>query len=689
MTTYAPELAQSNGNGDGAYQPASGSTKSEGELLRLCQERLRQARSDRSRYEGTWSLCQHYLAGKQWVALTGGRDQRVVALAETDEWRDRVRITVNVLTRYVWTAVGKIVSDELRPDFTFLAESTATKEYASQANAAWRFGYENEIEGDRQVKSAILKMLTYGTGALHARYDFGAGRVSATLPIGEDGQPLTYDMEEARAVVAAAHEQDVYLPTRDLREGALCWDPYGPQNIFVPPGIDDEKNFPWLILGRTYDLDSLKLLYPDAADLQSEPLQASDRIGSFMDAGGQADNTVGKVENATMVYTKFCRPSTDYPNGYKVIWAQDRILEVKPTLPYEVSGVKKAGIVFLKWRPVPNRFWAIGMVEPGIGPQFELNRSVSQDVEMKDRNLGRVYVTKGTITGMNRPQGFPMEVVELAPGAPPPVETAGMSNPNLQAQTEMQKQHISDTLGMGATSLGQAPRGVSAYSAFAFMVEQDDKDLIAANQDLRDRIAELAGYSLQDIRAFKGPEWKISMAGPEGQMQNFIFDATQIPPEFVVVAKRTVAIPKAQSAELQKIFDIFDRSISSGRPLPLDWLWESLDQGRALELPKSQDATQRQKAELENMLIPQGQPMMPAPEDDDESHVNVHVAAKVAYMMNPQVVALFDQHIQMHIMSAQNKMRASALATQEAAGNSGPKFENQAAPAGAAQPPIS
>jgi hypothetical protein len=267
------------------------------------------------------------------------------------------------------------------------------------------------------------------------------------------------------------------------------------------------------------------------------------------------------------------------------------------------------------------------------------------------------------------------------------METTGVSNPNIAAQTEMQKQHISDTLGMGATSLGQAPRGVSAYSAFAFMVEQDDKDLIAANQDLRDRIAEAAHYSIQDIRTFKGQEWQVAMAGPENQMQSFIFNAKQIPAEFVIIAKRSVAIPRAQSAEIQKIFDIFDRSVSSGRPLPLDWLWDSLEQGRALKLPKSQDATQRQKAELENMLLAQGQMMPVAPEDDDESHTNVHVAGKVAHMLNPQIQMIFDQHIQMHIANAQQKMQASALATQEAAGHEGPKFSNQAASSGAAAVP--
>ena len=112
--------------------------------------------------------------------------------------------------------------------------------------------------------------------------------------------------------------------------------------------------------------------------------------------------------------------------------------------------------------------------------------------------------------------------------------------------------------------------------------------------------------------------------------------------------------------------------------------------GKALPLPKSQDATQRQKAELENMVLVHGQMVQPASEDDDEMHVNVHVAGKAAHQMIPgqeMIVQIFDQHIQHHIFNAQQKMQAAALATQNAAGHEGPQHANANAAAGAAQPP--
>ena len=683
MTTTATEAP---------YSPdTSGSTESERKLVKDAEEKIQAASNARKPYEGTWNLCQHFLAGKQWTALSDEREARVISLKDTDEYRDRVRITINVLTRYIWTAVGKIAADDLRPDFTFTTQSKEAEQYASQANAAWRFGYENEIEGDRRIKSAILKMLTYGTSAIRARYDFGAGPVVATVPVVE-GKAIT-DMTQARKIVAMAQQQGIQLEFKEIRAGRLAWDDYGPFEIFAPPGIDDDARFPWLALGRAVDLDELKLIYPDTADgLKEESLQSVSKVTTLKDASSGTSNEIGKLKNHTMVYSLFHRPTVEKPNGCVIHLTQGRMLDYVDTLPYERAGVKKAGIVMLRWRPVPDRWHAIGMVEPALGPQFELNRSVSQYTEMTDKNLGRVYVTKGTLTGINRPQGAIMEVVEMAPGAPLPQETPGTQpGPWIVQQSQMMKEHISDVLGMGVSSLGQAPRGITAYSAFAFMVEQDDRDLLVANQDIRDKVAELAHYSLQDIKQFWGQDKHVSLAGPDDQMQSFVFNASQMPSEFIVIAKKQVGVPTAASAEIQKVFDLFDRSIASGRPLPLDWLYESLMHGKALPLPKSQDATQRQKAELENMVLVHGQPVMPAPEDDDEMHVNVHVAGKAAHQMIPgqeQIVQMYDIHIQMHIQNAQQKMQAAALATQNAAGNEGPKFENQAAGAGAAQPPI-
>ena len=185
----------------------------------------------------------------------------------------------------MWTAVGKIVADELRPDFTFMQSSKEAEEFANQANAAWKFGYEKEIEGDRRLRSAVLKELCYGTAALRCRYDFGAGPVVAEVPVIE-GQPVT-DMTQAREIMAQAMQQGIQLPMRTIRAGALAWDDYAPSQIFPPPGIHDEADFPWLIIGKAVDIDELKLLYPDTAEGLSRGVLGGDGQGR-LDQGRRA-----------------------------------------------------------------------------------------------------------------------------------------------------------------------------------------------------------------------------------------------------------------------------------------------------------------------------------------------------------------------------------------------------------------
>jgi len=234
-------------------------------------------------------------------------------------------------------------------------------------------------------------------------------------------------------------------------------------------------------------------------------------------------------------------PSRKHPEGRSVAWAQDVMLEGKKGLPYTISGEPMIGIRFFKYNIIPERFWAIGLVEPGIGPQRQRNRSRSQYIEIKDRaGLGRIYTRPNALNVNTLAGGKVVEVIEVRPGAEIPTETNGLGpGPWMAEDIAMHDNDIDKVMGMGQVTLGQgAPGGVSAYSAMALLAEQDDRRVGPIIRHIRNNVTWLTKFTLQDVRRYWGPQKQIQLAGEDDKIQAFIFNAAQLPDEIYVKVGR-------------------------------------------------------------------------------------------------------------------------------------------------------
>src|SRR4051812_2552904 len=112
------------------------------EVPQESRDRYAQAQLDRRRFEPVWQLCQSFLQNRQWVGWDY-HDRRIVELPNPD---DRVRVTVNVLTQYLWTFLGKLTSDDLRPDITFRRDDAISRAYARQSRKSFEYGWDEESE---------------------------------------------------------------------------------------------------------------------------------------------------------------------------------------------------------------------------------------------------------------------------------------------------------------------------------------------------------------------------------------------------------------------------------------------------------------------------------------------------------------------------------------------------------------
>jgi hypothetical protein len=330
------------------------------------------------------------------------------------------------------------------------------------------------------------------------------------------------------------------------------------------------------------------------------------------------------------------------------------MLDVREQLPYVIDGEAKVGIRFFKYHRIPGRFWPMGMVEPGIGPQRQRNRSRSQYIEIKDRaGLGRVWARPNSLKVATVPGAKLMEVIEVRMGAEIPTESSGTGPGSWIAQdVQMHDADLDKVMGMGQASLGQAPGGVSAYSAMALLAEQDDKRVGPILKQIREEIKWLTKYTLNDIRTYWPTDKQIVLAGQsEDAVDAFIFNSSKLPEDVYVRVGSGPPVPRSQAAEIQKIFDLYDRSVSSGQPLGTLWLYESLEAGKALPVPETDAQQQQEKADIENMLIARGGAVQVSQFDNAQIHIAEHTTAVEEHALIPEaqdVVRALQEHIQEH-----------------------------------------
>ncbi len=648
-------------------EPPRETAGKESPLLEQFKRRLKAAERARKPFERDWKIAAAFLANKQWIGYDEDNG-RVVQLRNPQK---RVRYTVNMLTGYYKRFQGKLLADDTRPDVTFRREDMESRNIAEEARRALEYAWEEEAHADVAYALASAKRLTYGLGFIRVRPDQSLGQELGEFPVGPDGEPVV-EPNAMHKLVEKAFATGEKLEWRMLREAKLKFEAGGPFELYPPPGVEHEQDFPWLIIGRPVALNQVKGLYAKATDMQPEAIKLVDSVGLVSDTGQAASHA--KLEDHVMLYTGYEFPCPEYPLGREVVWARDTELDSDEKLQYVVKGEAKAGVVFFKFTELAGRFWPMGMIEAAVGAQRQINWSRSQNQEIKDRvGLPRIYATENTVTEVNRPKGFIGEVINMRPGAELPKEMGGVGpGAWIQNEAELCKADMDNVMTMRADAAA-APPGVTAYSAYAHFNEQEDQAIGPIRSADRESLKELAWYALHTIRLYWPPEKHIAVAGEDELMDTVLFQRAFLPEEFYVKIGKGAPGPQSQAARIQLIMDVYDRAMSSGQVLPLHWLTDSLEAGQPLPLPTNEMQAQEELAQFENVMIAQGQQIVPQHYHNQQLHAKMHRAAQTAYANVPGyelVVQALEMHIQQHLELA--SMMAAQVPPGQAATGGGP-----------------
>lgn len=691
-----------------------GSRRSGDAILTPWTDRAKAARKARRPYEGQWMTNQAFAAGKQW-AVYQPRQHRVLEDPKRKR-QGRSMQTANMLTQYLWTAIGKLAADDFRPELLFTRADEEAETYAKQANLAYGWGWDEEWKGDETLLDVLHTLAVFGTAAVRCRYDRTKGPMLGDVPYAHDGghsyqdqqgqqvnvaagKPIL-DQDAARAYVADRKYYGEPIDFRPLREGAIVWEVLSPWNLLPQPGIEHARDFTWEIIVRPVALETLKEIYGARADgVQAQEIEAMSLLGmkeltsADANAHPQTTESYSKLTDHALVYTGYQKPNADYPKGQRVVWAGDEhLLDASAELLYQGAPYgPRSGITYFRYWPIKQRFFGMGLIEPGIGPQRRRNKRSSQMDDIIDRAMPKSWAEEGSFDP-DEITGNPLEVVWLKPGSSKPLLDPGigpgayMKDDIVQCDTDMQR-----ALGINEIGLGNAPAGVSAYSAMALISENDSQKLNPIAQRFKLGIADLGRDTFEAMRNW--PDGKqLLIAGEDDTLQTVVFERAMLPAAYYVRPAKGGTLPRSQASEIQKIADLWNAATVAGvvAQAPqawIEWYKSSLDEGTSDELPRmDQTNEQRHKAALENIvMVRTGQPVPVAPYDDPQVHIpehddelmNLQSAADYGDTDVASAIQAIEAHKQMHLQMAQQnaaQMQATAPPAPGVPGDGGQPF---------------
>lgn len=618
-----------------AVRQADGNLASPQQIIQTWRERIEQAKEHRKKLEPIWLSNLAFAAGQHWLAWDPNQ-KKLRHISELDpKYRDRDLYTADKINEHVQAQLGELQTDDDRPELLLAQDGDTAEDLQKSLNEAVAYAWEHEWAADSALTQARRLCLKLGTSAIRVRFDPTKGPVTQHMVVGPDGQPVQDDQSLGHL------EQTGQLPDGSLpkfqpvHEGRTTLEPLSAFHLLTPPGINHEDVFPWEVVVRPTRIEDLQELYPNVADALTEDGDIASIIG-LSTAQQLGPQNKSRLRGHVWLYTCYERPCRSYPNGRTVVLASNQytLLDVTEELPYvSPDGTPKSGIEYFHWWRLDDRFWSRSLIEPMKDPQRLINRRETQNAEIIDRGMPKVFTVEGTL--VHNPQGLPLENIELKQDAKEPNFFAGIGpGPWMYQDLEHHADNMAHASTLSALRLGENPMNVNTYSQLALLNENEAVKRSTILHEHKAAISRVVQHGVHDIRKFWPEQKQILVTGEDDRIAQQVFLKARIPDFFVVKTAKGSAAPRSQGAELKKIDTIWAAIETSGLAATnpakyIDWFVKSLNANEALELPEVESDAQTDMAKFENFLmLDEGIDVEPADYDLLPAHIPEHREAQ-------------------------------------------------------------
>jgi len=473
-------------------------------------------REVRRSYERQWYTNLSFYMGKQYVDWSKQED-KLIPLPKLDKYTPR--ITVNKIRPIIRTEIAKLTSG--KPTASVMPASNDDDDVfsARAGEQVWESLYFR-LNFDKTINEAVFWLTITGTSFIKTYWD-----------------DQSYD-----------GGSEIY--------GDVSWAALSPFNVLVPDLVsEDIQDQPYIFCVYNKSVEWIELAYKEmlpkdfsiSQDSQLEDIMSPQKMGI-------APNKQATPDSATLIEA-WIKPGTTkiLPQGGFVTIVNDRIIQAGLTgLPY---GHKE--YPFAKITHIPTgRFYADSVIADLIPLQIEYNRTQSQIIEAKNRtSKPQVLFDEGSVV----PQKVTTEPglwIPVRPNAIRPSPLPLQDLPSYVVQfNERQQMNFEDISGQHEVSRGQAPGGISAATAIAYLQERDDSYLGPTITSLEDAVERTARQSLSLCADYWDVERLVKATGEDGGYEAILLKGSDVARGTDLRIEAGSALPQSKSARMANVMD--------------------------------------------------------------------------------------------------------------------------------------
>jgi hypothetical protein len=623
-------------------------------------EKYRQAKSARRLLEPQWFMSLAFFQNRQWLAFAG---DRLIEPRGLDD-PGRITETENRITGIVRTELAKLTKG--RPVWSATPTSSDDEDMnaADLSERIMRYQWQN-----LNVRKHDLKALEWsricGSGFLKVVWDPTLGdpvdvlvRPDGGLMADETGKTMRGDSQVAKAFAEATGAE---VKSKRIAPGDLKVEAPSPFGMFVDPLCDVFEDAEWLIEESVKSVDYVKRHY----DVTLKPdTSANPGLVEMQLMGGTAG--AGTTYKGVKLRQYWSKPCEEFPAGVRIVWAQGKVLD-RDDKPFDpMPYIMYTGI------PVPGRLHGMGIVELLQGPQTELNLTLSQMAENRNRVGNPTGVAAKQAIG--DPEIF-LEKISQAGGwhffdesgsaHPIPQYLEPPALPDYVKDTpDSIRRAMEDISGQHEVTNAQVPPGVTAAAAISLLLDQDDTRLALAVTDHEEGLGRIGTKVLEHVARYYTDSRMIKIAGDDGAWEIFDFRNTDLRGNTHIEVQANSTFPQTQAAKQAMMKDIITMMTQTGNGLhgrQLSQFFRDLGLGATDHLIQEYTRNETQ-VNRENVILARGVPLPINPSyDDNQAHVDGHtdyMKSATYAKFSPQVKKCFEDHLAAHQQELDKEQQA-------------------------------
>lgn len=473
-------------------------------------------RSVRRPYERQWYTNLSFYMGKQYVEWSK-HEERLVPMPKLDKYTPR--ITVNKVRPIVRTEISKMTSQ--RPTASVMPASNDDDDvFAARAGEqVWGSLYDR-LKFDKTLSSAAFWASIAGNSYIKTYWDDQA-----------------YD-----------YSTGVY--------GDIRWAALSPFNILIPDLLEEDIQAQQFVLCvYAKPIEWIELAYADVIPPGTNIASSGDveDLLSPMKMG-LTPNSNARPPSALLIEAWIKPGATKLlPQGGFVTIVNNRIIQAGlKGLPYAHNEYP-----FAKIDHIPTgRFYTESVITDLIPLQIEYNRTQSQIIEAKNRtSKPQMMFDEGSVA----PQKITTEPglwIPIRPNAQRPSPVPVQDLPAYVVQfNERQQQNFEDISGQHEATRGQAPGGVSAATAIAYLQERDDTYLSTTIRSIEAAVQTVARQSLTLASSYWDVPRLVKSTGEDGGYEAALFKGSDIARGTDLRVEAGSALPSSKSARMANVMD--------------------------------------------------------------------------------------------------------------------------------------